>query len=89
MGFARLRERLGGTGGGGPWRVWPGCLTWGLGAARVASGLKADLAIAFKAYECVLSEGLAVGRGLLLPVCFWAVDGSCAWRGLWDAPARA
>ncbi len=31
VGFAGLRERLGGIDGGGPWRVWPGCLTWGLG----------------------------------------------------------
>ena len=30
-----------------------------------------------------------MGRGLLAAWCFWAVDGSCAWRGFGvRAPAR-
>ena len=36
-------------------------------------------AIAFKAFECVLSEGFAVAQGVCR--CL-AVDGFCAWRGL-------
>ena len=50
---------------GGPWRVWPGCLTWGLGLREQGLASRSNLAMAFKAFECVLSEGLAVGRGLL------------------------
>ena len=45
-------------------------------------GLKAELAIAFKAFECVLSEGPAHGTGVVGCLGVWAVDGFCAWRGL-------
>ena len=64
VGFAKSRERLGGSGGGGPWRVWPGCLTWGLRLRERLLASRLDLAMAFKTFECVLSEGFAMGRGL-------------------------
>ncbi len=47
-----------------------------------------DFAAVSKAFfECVLSKGFAVGRERALPGVFWAVDGFCAWRGLWRVRA--
>lgn len=56
------------------WSVagWPGCLTWVLGLRKRRLAPRVNPVAAFKTFECVLSEGLAVAWGCL-PLERWMV----------------